>query len=52
MKKEKEEDLIKQLVQIVVAKEKDRLLSETPARHRKEIYEMIDEFLEELKDEN
>lgn len=48
----REEDLIKQLVKMVVAKEKDRLLSESPSRHRREIYKMIDEFLEELKDEN
>ena len=48
----REEDLIKQLVKMVVAKEKDRLLSESPTRQRKEIYKMIDECLEALKDEN
>ena len=52
MDKGREEELIKQLVKMVVAKEKDRLLSENPSRQRKEIYQMIDEFLEELKDEN
>ena len=48
----REEELIKQLVKMIVAKEKHRLLSESPARHRKEIHQMIDIFLEELKDEN
>lgn len=52
MDKGREEELIKQLVKMIVAKEKHRLLSESPARHRKEIHQMIDIFLEELKDEN
>ena len=52
MDKGREEELIKQLVKMVVAKEKDILLSESPSRRKKEIYQMIDEFLEELKDEN